>query len=137
MDLLSSRRLTAEHAADSVCTLIGNRSRTSGVGCLFTRAHTNSSLCRPNTALPCTQPVQGAHRHLLVYLVQEGPPNEPGPDQANAEGQRGEVEAAVHRTQCAHGVLLVDQHGDIVLAAALRYGPASTMALLITKVAVH
>ncbi len=76
---------------------------------------------------------KGAHRHLLVYLVQEGSPNEPGPHEADAKGQRGEVEAAVHSAQRAHGVLLVDQHGDVVLAAALRYGPACTTALLINN----
>ena len=68
-----------------------------------------------------------------MYLVQEGPPNEPGPHKADAKGQRGEVEAAVHSAQRAHAVLLVEQHGDVVFAAALRYGPARTTALLITN----
>ena len=79
-------------------------------------------MCRHDTALLCTQPVPAcAHRYLLVYLVQEGPPDEPGPDEANAQGQCGEVEAAVHSAQRAHGVLLVDEHSDVVLAAALCY----------------
>ena len=111
----------------SVYTLYWWWSRISG-SCLLTSA----SICvqvQHRSAGRTAHASACAHRHLLVYLVQEGPPDEPGPDQADAEGQRGEVEAAVHSAQRAHGVLLVDEHGDVVLAAALRDGPARTAEL--------
>ena len=61
-----------------------------------------------------------SHRVLLVDLREQRAANQPRPDQAHRQRQRGQVEAAVHGTQRALRILLVYQHRDVVLAAALR-----------------
>ena len=60
-------------------------------------------------------------------LIEEGAADEPRADDADAQRQRGEVEAAVHRAQRPNAVLLVYQHRYVVLAAPLRYRPARSM----------
>ena len=60
---------------------------------------------------------------LLRELLQEGAPDQPGAHDGDGQRQRREVEAAVDGPQGAHRVLLVDQHRDVVLGAALRDRP--------------
>ena len=67
---------------------------------------------------------QGPHRKLALNLCHEGGANKTRPHDSNSQGQLGKVEAAVHGSQRAHRVLLVDQHCDVILAAALGDGPA-------------
>lgn len=71
--------------------------------------------------------MEEAHGDLGVDLVEEGAADEAWADDADAQGQRGEVESAMHRTQRPNAVLLVDQHRYVVLAAPLRDRPVRSI----------
>ena len=72
--------------------------------------------------------MQCAHLRLLPQLLKQGGSNGPRANNAHCQGQRGQVKAPVHSSQGLHAVLLVQQDGDVVLAAALCNGPARARA---------
>lgn len=67
--------------------------------------------------------VQMFHGHLflLLQLAHEGAPNQSRSHNANSKRECCQVEAAVHRSERSHAVLLIYEDGDVVLTAALRY----------------
>ncbi len=62
----------------------------------------------------CTSVTVASYLSLLVELVDEGAADGAWPDHAKADGELGQVEAAMHCPERSHAVALVYQHRDVV-----------------------